>query len=847
MNKLKSTFSRLFKHISRFTPNGMTAEKMTFPTDLLAKDKIFQYLNFSIPELQPTRAALEFGNKEKAFEQFFQYLKTRHSPVPLCNWWKRKEIVQLLKEQYPESLLFLVEAADKIFQHQFLLFSAHEIQTGTPISWNRSYEKDAGFDTELWKPGKTYTTAMLMEEAHNDIHFVWALNRHQHFLDLGKAYWCTGDETYAEEFMRQINGWIAQNPYPQSVNWVHDYEIALRGLFWLFGYAFFLFSELITEHFFCRFYQMLLYHGHAVYTSLQTPSKKSLRTHHIVAQAAFLYLLGIMFPEYIHSKAWGTFGWDVLQWKSELLTLDSIFDDSLAGFTNSLELYCLVLMVRTNNRYHIPKRVAEGITTMFEHLVPFIKPNGNLCGFGETPPEKLLAGMYTRTNDFRYLFAIAALLLKNPTLKTFGKTFEDPLLWFFGKRGIQDFDRITVTPPAQSSCLVPHSPHAVMRSGWERDSGYCLISTGLGNLRLPHELKHADLLSFELCANGQDYLIDSGPYSLHPTDEWNQYFRSIQAHNGISVDRIKHFNFYNLQTESTFDRWISTPTFDFLSGYHTGFEDLEEPILHRRSIFYYKPTYWILCDLLTGEGQHFFDQYFHFPPVKLNVDFTNKRVDIQTKHHHHFTLMPINPHEMDVTIFTGGDSPDSGWISKGYKKKTEASFIKYGKQAIAPTSFHTLLLAYVDEDIINLSGQCLQAFSQNGEPLLSHEVSAVEISGQHETHYFALLYQDRQCIRVGKITFDGTLFFLRIQEDTVLEIILHNATLLTIDEKVLFQSETPVEHLTLQLEGDTLHVICTGNHTFRMQLPHIRQVFVNQRRAFLKHEHNMILVSTMRV
>ncbi len=847
MNTLKSMFSRLFKQMPRLKSNEVTGVKIPFPTDLSEKDKIFQYLNFSIPELQSIKTASEFGNMEKAFEQFLGYLKTRHSPVGLCNWWKRCEIKEMLKEEYPKAVLSIVEAGDKILQHRFLLFSTHEIQSDTPISWSRSYEEGASFDTEQWKPGRRYTASGLLEDSYNDIHFVWTFNRHQHFLDLGKAYWYTGDETYVEEFMRQINGWIAQNPYPQSVNWVHDYEIALRGIFWLFGYTFFLPSELITEHFYCRFYQMLLYHAHAVYESLQSASKNSSRSHHVVAQAAFLYLLGLICPEYVHSKILGAFGWNILQWKSELLTLDDVFDNSLAGFISSIELYCLVIAVRTNNRYHIPRWFIEGLTALFERLTLFIKPSGDLCGFGETPPEKLLPGMYTQTANFRYLFAIAALLLKNSTLKTFGSAFEEPLLWFFGKQGFRDFDRMTTTSPGQSSCLIPDSPYALMRSGWGRDSGYCLISTGLDCSHSPHELKHADLLSFELHVNGQDYLIDSGPYSLHPTDEWNQYFRSTQAHNGIAVDRIMHIDFGIKQIESRFDRWISTPAFDLVSGYHTGFEDLEEPILHRRSIFYYKPGYWILCDLLTGEGRHFFDQYFHFPPLRLNVDFTNKRVDIETGRHHHLTLMPINPHEMDVTIFTGGETPDSGWISEGYKKKTEASFIKYGKQAIAPVSFHTLLLAYTQENPLNLSGRCLQASLQNDEPLLSHEVSAVQILAEDETHYFALLYQDYQLIKLDNISFSGTLFFLRTRPETVLEIILHNATLLTMNGKILFQSEKPVEHLTLRLEDDSLYAFCSGNHTFRMQLPHIRQVFVNQRKAFLKHEDDMIFVSTMRV
>ncbi len=844
MSKLTSVFSNLFKSSGS---KRTTGKRLAFPTELSSKNGIFQYLNFTIPELQATKFALDHDEHDKAFEHFFKYLKTRHTPAAMCSWWKQDEITNTLKLHYPESALALLEAADKILQHKFLLFSAHEIQADTPIAWSRSYEENVGFDTEIWKPGKTYTLATLLEESHNDIHFVWELNRHQHFLDLGKAYWYTGSEAYVEEFMHEINGWITQNPYRQSVNWVNEYEIALRGIFWIFGYAFFFTSDLIDKHFFSRFYQILLYHAHDVYESLLSTPSKSPNAHYIVTQAVFLYILGTIFPEYLHSKTWSSFGWKILQWKENLLSLQDILDESLVHLSNAVECYCLGLMVRANNRYHIPQPVAGGMVKMCERLALFTKPNGNLSRIGETPQKNLFTGMYTRANNLQHHFAMVALLLKNQTIKTFCPSFKESLLWFFGKQGMQNFNNLSETPPARLSSCDPTSPYAIMRSEWDKDSGYCLITTGLDNPDLSQEIKHTDLLSFELYANGQDYLIDSGPYSYHPTDPWNQYFRSAQAHNTITVDRIKSINLQSGHTESVFDQWLSTPTFDFLSGYHTGFEDLDEPIMHRRSIFYYKPNYWILCDLLTGKGQHFFDQYFHFPPFRLNVDFMNKRVDIETKHKHHFMLMPINLSELDVTIFTGGEQPESGWISKGYKKKIAASFIKYGKKAIAPTCFHTLLYAYTDENVLKLSGHPLQVFSQHGAPLLSHEVSAVKIFGDHEMHYFVHLYQEHPHITFNNITFNGSLLFLRTQKGVIMEIILHNATLLVMNEQTLFKSETPVEQLTLRVNDDLLYVLCSGNYTFHMQLPKIQEVFVNNRKAFLKREREMIVVSTLRV
>ena len=851
MSNLKSIFSRLLRSKKLVLPSEeIPTKSIEFPAALSTKYDIFQYLNFNIPELQPIKLSLELGKEEKAFEQFFKYLKMRHSTSFMCNWWKRDEIIQTLKTQYTEVVPPLLDAADHLLHHKFLLFSTHSIQAEMPIFWNRSYEEGANIDSSYWEPGKKYENSALLSDIHHDINFVWELNRHQHFLDLGKAYWYTGDEVYVEEFIDQIDSWIEQNPYPLSVNWVNSYEIALRGLFWLFGYAFFFSSHQADEDFFCRFYKSLLYHGHTIYQSLQT-IPESLPVHQIVAQASFLYLLSTVFPEYRHSKLWNKTSWEILQWKSPLLELDMILHSNPASLTSSIELYCIVIAVRQNNRYHISQTITNGLTSMLERWALFIKPNGKLCGFGEEYPRQLTTGMYNQPHDFRYLLSMAALLLKNGKFAALGSPFDVSLLWYFSNDGLQKAEHLITTSPKtrqQQSCLIPDSTYALMRSGGKQENGYCLISKGLNGSHSPHPLKHSDLFSFELFANAQEYLIDCGPYSFHRTEEWNQYFRSSQAHNTITVDRISHINFHERHIESTFDQWITTPTFDFLSGYHDGFEDLEEPITHRRSIFYYKPNYWILCDLLTGEGKHFFDQYFHFPPFRLNIDFTNKCVNIQTNQTQHFLLMPFHPHEMDVSIFTGGEDPDSGWISRGYKKATEASFIKYGKQAMAPASFHTLFYAYHNDQAIKLSGRYLQALSQD-KLLLSHEISALEISGDQETHYFAYLYESKyDVVEIDeRILFSGRLFFLREQGHHILEIILYEATLLTIDDVTYFESKTPVESLTLQIEPDTLYVTCSGNYTFQMQQPEINQVFVNKRKTFLKHDGDMILVSTSRI
>ena len=842
---MKELFANLFKRPKAHVSTYLTEvnKRVDLPQPFSNKYDIFHYLDFNMPQLQPIKLSLELGKEDKAFEQFFKNLKIRTSPSSLVNWWKRADVIQTLNTCYPNAVTTILDGANALRQHKFSLFSLYPIQADTPIIWNKSYE--LGAET-VWEPGRTYLRAPLTEDAARDIYFVWELNRHRHFLDLGQAYWCTQDEAYAELFCGQIGSWIEQNPYPLSVNWIEPYEVALRGIFWLLGYAFFLPAAALNEPFFCHFFHTLLVHGHAIYDSLQHASAgDDKRT--ILAQATFLHLFGTVFPEYLQSKTWTQFSWDILQWRSPLLSLESLREESFSALITEIELYGLVLLLRKQNRYHQPPNLLEGLTSLIESLAMFLKPNGQFCRIGEEPLRLLFTGMFTPPTTFRALFVMATLLLKNDTFAVLGQEFDASLVWWFGKEGRDEFASLPKTHPPHIAPESSSNAYTVMRSGWTPESSYCLFMAGIQKSDAAAELQHGAPLSFELAVAGHDYLIDSGPYAFHPNDSWNHYFRSLQAHNCITVDRISHFNFVEHQVACLFDHWLSTPTFDFVSGYHTGFEDLAQPIRHRRSIFFYKPNYWILSDFLTGQGQHLFDQYFHFPPIRLNVDFMNKCVDIQLSQDRHFVLMPLNPTELDVAISTGGESPDSGWISGGYKNKIQASVIKYGKHTSAPTSFHTLLYAYQHEQTLPITGRSLPVFFES-TPLLSHEVSALEISIQQETHFFVFQYDPKyQQIQFETITFRGALLFLKTQHDDILEINLDRATFLQFGTRVLFQAETPVETMTLQIQGSTLHVQCVGHHTFRMGLPMITEVFVNHRKAFLRHENDGIRVSTARI
>ena len=90
-----------------------------------------------------------------------------------------------------------------------------------------------------------------MPELAGDKKITWELNRHQHFVKLGQAYWLTGDEKYAATFVDHLKSWMDQNPPKLGINWASSLEVAFRSISWLWALAFFKDSSSSVQTFTC--------------------------------------------------------------------------------------------------------------------------------------------------------------------------------------------------------------------------------------------------------------------------------------------------------------------------------------------------------------------------------------------------------------------------------------------------------------------------------------------------------------------------------------------------------------------------------------------------------------------
>ena len=139
------------------------------------------------------------------------------------------------------------------------------------------------------------------------------------------------------------------------------------------------------------------------------------------------------------------------------------------------------------------------------------------------------------------------------------------------------------------SDAMPYTGYYVMRGGSERNAQYLFFDGGPAG-----KTRSNEKLSFSLYANGQQLITHKNSCS------------NRSSNNNIILINTKRQPSEPEIVPDPDTRWITTTAFDFVEGWHktTDYQ-------HKRSIFYIKGAYFILHDLILGDGEHQIEQLFH--------------------------------------------------------------------------------------------------------------------------------------------------------------------------------------------------------------------------------------------
>ena len=522
----------------------------------------------------------------------------------------------------------LIERAERICAGRFDLLGLRDLDFGDPIDWH--LEPVAGKRT----PRGAHWSRIdyLNASVAGDKKITWELNRQQYFVVLGRAYWHTGDERYAETFARHLSAWMDANPLKRGINWASSLEVAFRAISWLWSLQFFKHSTHLTPALYTRALKFLHAHARHLETNLSTYFSPNT---HLTGEALGLVYLGTLLPEFRAASRWRTKGTRILL--AELrkqIRPDGVYFEQTSyyqRYTTDFYLHFLALLrADGDNAATCDARLEEKLQASLDHLTHITLPDGMTPLYGDDDGGRLLWFDERAPNDFRATLATGATLFRRPDYKFVAREATEETLWLLGARALQDFDALDAAPPAAASRAFTDGGYYVMRDGWTSHSNYLLLDCGThGVLGGAHA--HADALAILACAaRGTRALGDSGTYTYTGAAALREQFRGTAAHNTLTIDgessSVPESAFRWRQTaEAACRTWLSHARFDLFEGEHDGYLRLAAPARHVRSVLFVKGDYWIVRDRVETGGAHRYELNFHFDPrSQVSIETANE-------------------------------------------------------------------------------------------------------------------------------------------------------------------------------------------------------------------------------
>ena len=326
--------------------------------------------------------------------------------------------------------------------------------------------------------------------------------------------------------------------------------------------------------------------------------------------------------------------------------------------------------------------------------------------------------------------------------------------------------------PDHASHIWPDAGYHVMRDKWGEDGQYLLFDGGPYGDGHQHE----DKLNFVLYSHGRLLLGDPNIYSYAPT-ELTRYFRSPRAHNSVLVEGKGQARRYRLDTRHDMigrNEWVVREDFDFVSseyieGWATGSDGspaeddgVDLSLSHRRAIFYVKPGYWILCDLIRGEDEdeRSLEQLFHLAPVfepgaPMPVRAGEVAVDpsaIITREAglSNLAILPVDREGLSATARKGETSPPRGWY--GVYGEFPAWEVALDCRRTLPARMDAVLFPMPPGSEAHPTVTRLRA---------DESVTAFRIVGEGLDDTFILCEEGVGPVRVGDIEFEGRALLVR--------------------------------------------------------------------------------------
>lgn len=741
------------------------------------------------------------------------HFRARTSPNFFASFADKRVTLNKLKHRFGAGAKAkVIERANRICEGRFDLLGLPDVSFGENIDWQLEPVSGKKAPLEHWSK-IDYLNASIA----GDKKITWELNRLQHFQTLGRAYWHTGEEVYAQTFAAHSESWMNANPPKLGINWASSLEVSFRLISWLWALHFFKDSKHLSPSLFARSLKFLIVHARHLETYLSTYFSPNT---HLTGEALGLYYAGVLLPECAHAARWRAVGERILlaELGRHVLADGVYFEQSsyYGRYTADFYLHFL-LLARANDSSHDDARVEKKLMQLLDHLMFITKPDGTTPFYGDDDGGRLVMLDERRVNDFRSTLAAGAAVFHRADYKYVANDVTEETLWLAGANGLKAFDKLEAQLPAHESIAFETGGHYVMRDGWTKDANYLLMDCGAhGSLSYGHA--HADALGFELVGRGRTLLVDPGTYTYTGSLEMRDHFRRSAAHNTLTLDgessSVPGAGAFKWGTaaQAKTNHWTSENRFDLFEGTHDGYERLASPATHVRKLLFLKNDYWIMRDTIESAGAHQCDLNFHFaadaaPEHSAGVALNTVDAALRER--------PVDAAGLETFVFGAGgkwSAREDDWVSDAYGARTASFVYKYSAKIEGTQDFITFLVPRRPHDarvhVREIEAENGRAFEMQSVESSEGEALVDEAAGSNASTYDEVLIGDGGLIATARIRSDFRWTWARYVrgQSVPCEIVLIDGARCAFADEERVNAAAHLNYLVGRRSGDDWHI-----------------------------------------
>ena len=309
-----------------------------------------------------------------------------------------------LESRGPSAGRSLEAAAERILAGRLDLLGLKDLAVGSPVDWHRDPVAGIAAPRRHWS-----RISYLDPGVAGDHKVTWEINRHQWFLTLGRAWRLTGDQRYAECFVRQLASWMDENPPKAGINWASSLELAYRAIAWIWALRFFEGSLSLTPELRARARKFLFLHGRHIETYLSTYFSPNT---HLTGEALGLVYLAAAFPGWKSSPRWRAMGTGILK---DALALhvrpDGVYFEQASYYHRyTADIYTHFYLLTRESQPEVAESLRPALAALLDHLMWITRPDGTTPFVGDDDGGRLMVLDERPPEDFRAALSTGAAL-----------------------------------------------------------------------------------------------------------------------------------------------------------------------------------------------------------------------------------------------------------------------------------------------------------------------------------------------------------------------------------------------------------------------------------------------------